>query len=107
VGVNPRVRLRFIAAADTCSLRFAGRKVLERLTSACLPFCDRISADGEVEDIQINKSSGSKILDEAAKRIVRLSAPFYRFPDDVKRDLDILHITRTWMFTWGDTLSAE
>ena len=66
-----------------------------------------IKADGEVEDIQINRSSGSKILDEAAKRIVRLAAPFDRFPDNVKRDTDILHITRTWMFTRGDTLSAE
>ena len=66
-----------------------------------------IKADGEVEDIQINRSSGSKLLDEAAKRIVRLSAPFDRFPDNVKRDTDVLHITRTWMFTRGDLLSAE
>lgn len=66
-----------------------------------------IKADGEVEDIQINRSSGSKILDEAAKRIVRLAAPFDRFPDNVKRDTDILHITRTWMFTRGDTLQSE
>jgi len=66
-----------------------------------------IKADGEVEDIQVNRSSGSKILDEAAKRIVRLSAPFDRFPDNVKRDTDILHITRTWMFTRSDTLTAE
>ena len=66
-----------------------------------------IKADGEVEDIQVNRSSGSKLLDEAAKRIVRLSAPFDRFPDNVKRDTDVLHITRTWMFTRGDLLSAE
>jgi len=38
---------------------------------------------------------------------VRLSAPFDRFPDNVKRDTDILHITRTWMFTRSDTLTAE
>lgn len=66
-----------------------------------------IKSDGEVEDIQINRSSGSKVLDEAAKRIVRLAAPFDRFPDNVKRDTDILHITRTWMFTRGDTLQSE
>ncbi len=66
-----------------------------------------IKADGEVEEIQVNRSSGSKLLDEAAKRIVRLSAPFDRFPDNVRRDTDILHITRTWMFTRGDQLSAE
>lgn len=66
-----------------------------------------IKADGEVEDIQINRSSGHKILDEAAKRIVRLSAPFERFPDNIKRDTDVLHITRTWMFTKGDTLTSQ
>ena len=66
-----------------------------------------IKADGEVEDIQVNRSSGSKLLDDAAKRIVRLAAPYDRFPDNVKRDTDVLHITRTWMFTRGDTLSAE
>ena len=66
-----------------------------------------IKADGDVEEILINRSSGSKLLDEAAKRIVRLAAPYDRFPDNVKRDTDVLHITRTWMFTRGDTLSAE
>jgi periplasmic protein TonB len=66
-----------------------------------------IKADGEVEDIQINRSSGKRVLDEAAKRIVRLAAPYDRFPDNIRRDTDILHITRTWMFTQGDTLVSE
>lgn len=66
-----------------------------------------IKSDGEVEDIQINRSSGKRVLDEAAKRIVRLAAPYDRFPDNIKRDTDILHITRTWMFTRGDTLTSE
>ena len=66
-----------------------------------------IKANGEVEGIEINKSSGYKILDEAAKRIVTLAAPYDRFPDNVKRDTDILHITRTWRFTRSDELTAE
>jgi periplasmic protein TonB len=66
-----------------------------------------IKADGEVEDIQINRSSGQRVLDEAAKRIVRLAAPYDRFPDNIRRDTDILHITRTWMFTRSDTLTSE
>lgn len=79
----------------------------ERKIYGSLQLTVAIKADGEVEDIQINRSSGHKILDEAAKRIVRLSAPFERFPDNVKRDTDILHITRTWMFERGDTLTSE
>jgi protein TonB len=66
-----------------------------------------IKADGEVEGVEVNKSSGHKVLDQAAIRIVRLSAPFDRFPDSIKADTDILHITRTWTFTRGDQVTAE
>ena len=66
-----------------------------------------IKSNGEVEEIQINRSSGHKLLDEAAVRIVRLSAPFERFADNIKKDTDILHITRTWQFSKGDQLVAQ
>ncbi len=66
-----------------------------------------IKANGEVEDVQINRSSGHRVLDEAAKRIVHLAAPYERFPDNIHRDTDVLHITRTWLFTKADTLTAE
>jgi protein TonB len=66
-----------------------------------------IKADGEVEGVEINKSSGYKVLDQAAIRIVRMSAPFDRFPESIKSDTDILHITRTWTFTRGDQVIAE
>jgi periplasmic protein TonB len=66
-----------------------------------------IKPDGEVESVEINRSSGKKVLDNAAIRIVRLAAPFDRFPDAIRRDTDILYITRTWTFARGDQLSAE
>ncbi len=66
-----------------------------------------IKADGEVEAIEINRSSGYKVLDQAAIRIVRLAAPFERFPESIKADTDILHITRTWTFTRADQVLAE
>src|SRR6185437_11298806 len=66
-----------------------------------------IKADGEVESIEINRSSGHKVLDQAAIRIVRLAAPFDRFPDNIRVDTDILHITRTWTFTRGDQMVSE
>ena len=66
-----------------------------------------IKADGSIEDVVVDKSSGSKILDDAAKRIVELAAPYTRFPDDIKKDTDILSITRTWTFTQEDALSSE
>lgn len=66
-----------------------------------------IKADGEVEKVEVERSSGHKVLDQAAIRIVRLAAPFERFPDNVRRDTDIIHITRTWTFTRGDQVIAE
>jgi protein TonB len=66
-----------------------------------------IKPDGEVESVEINRSSGQKVLDQAAMRIVRLASPFDRFPDAIRADTDILYITRTWTFTRGDLLSAE
>lgn len=66
-----------------------------------------IKADGSIESIEINRSSGHKILDAAAKHIVELGAPYAQFPDDVRKEIDILSITRTWTFTKEDSLATE
>ncbi len=66
-----------------------------------------IRADGSIENVEINQSSGFKVLDEAAKRIVELAAPYAAFPEDVRKDTDILSITRTWTFTKQDSLATE
>lgn len=66
-----------------------------------------IRADGSVESVEINRSSGHRILDAAAQQIVRLAAPFARFPPDIRKETDILSITRTWTFTTQDRLEAE
>ena len=63
-----------------------------------------IHADGRIEKVDIDRSSGSKILDTAAIRIVELAAPYARFPDDMREKADILSITRTWTFTRSDQL---
>jgi protein TonB len=66
-----------------------------------------IRADGTVESIEINNSSGQRILDAAAQRIVKLAAPYSPFPPDIRKETDILSITRTWTFTTNDQLEAE
>ena len=66
-----------------------------------------IKSNGEVEEIKVNRSSGSKVLDQAARRIVMLSAPYDRFPDSFKKDTDVLHITRTWIFGRDETLTSK
>ena len=66
-----------------------------------------IKSDGSVEKIEIDKSSGHIVLDEAAKRIVNLAAPYAAFPNDIRKDTDILGITRTWNFTRADELGTS
>ena len=57
-----------------------------------------LNPDGSVNDIVIRHSSGYQVLDDAALNIVHLAAPFAPFPDDIRKETDILHITRTWQF---------
>ncbi len=59
-----------------------------------------IKFDGRLESVEINRSSGEKMLDEAAVRIVKLAGQkgFAPFPPEIRQDTDILHITRTWVF---------
>lgn len=64
-----------------------------------------VMEDGSVGKITIHRSSGHKLIDDAAVRIVHLAAPFAPFPPDIGQETDILHITRTWIF--NDTLSSE
>ena len=60
-----------------------------------------IRPDGTVEEITLRRSSGERVLDEAAIRIVEIAAPFSEFPEDIAEDVDILHIERTWIFHSG------
>jgi protein TonB len=58
--------------------------------------------NGSVKRIDVIQSSGHKLLDDAAIRIVRLAAPFPPIPKG--EGVDELYITRTWQFLPGDIL---
>jgi protein TonB len=57
-----------------------------------------IKPDGELKEVRILDSSGHKVLDDAALRIVRLAAPFAPFPEEMRQSTDVLEIIRTWEF---------
>lgn len=63
-----------------------------------------IRPDGSVESVRLDRSSGLKVLDDAAFRIVRMAAPYGEFPPDIRKDTDLLIITRTWFFGQGDAV---
>jgi protein TonB len=66
-----------------------------------------IRADGTLESVALDRSSGQKVLDVAATKIVEMAAPYLPFPPDIRRDTDILYITRTWTFAPGDSLTSH
>ena len=57
-----------------------------------------INSDGTLASLHIDKSSGQRDMDDAVRRIVEMSAPFSAFPPDLKRNYDVIDITRTWVF---------
>ena len=62
-----------------------------------------LDRSGKIRSIDVIQSSGHKVLDDAAIRIVRLAEPFPALPED-KEKIDELYITRTWQFLPGDIL---
>ncbi len=65
-----------------------------------------INADGSIYSIRIRQSSGEQVLDEAAERIVRMTAPFAPFPPELREEADVLVITRTWRFSVGNRIDT-
>ena len=66
-----------------------------------------IKPDGSVKSVELDRSSGLKILDAAAFKIVRMASPFAPFPPDIRKDTDLLVITRTWFFGRGDKIWTQ
>lgn len=112
---SQRPRLKFISASTRehkyAAYMEAWRAKVERIGNLNYPETARqqrlsgslildvgLKPDGSIDEITIRKSSGHKVLDDAAIRIVELASPYSPFPDDIKGETDILHITRTWQF---------
>jgi protein TonB len=57
-----------------------------------------INQNGSIESIEVMRSSGEEEIDNAAKAIVQLAAPYAPLPDNIREHVDVLHIVRTWRF---------
>ena len=66
-----------------------------------------LNANGGLSDIILRRSSGHRVLDDAAIRIVKLAAPFAPFPRDILEETDVLHIERTWRFLNSNKFSSR
>lgn len=79
-------RINYPREADNC------------VTECSLRLLVSINPNGTINDLKVLKSSGKRVLDDAAINIVRRSAPFAPFTEEMKRDIDLLEIIRTWQF---------
>ena len=57
-----------------------------------------IRPDGSLQNVRVIASSGHKVLDDAALRIVRMAAPYPPFPTEMRKSTDLLEIVRSWQF---------
>ncbi|MCK5875329.1 MAG: energy transducer TonB [Alcanivoracaceae bacterium] len=67
----------------------------------------QLKPNGSVDKIEVTLSSGHRFLDEAAIQSVRLAAPFAPFPDEMRQNVDILEIIRTWRFDSRERLTSH
>lgn len=74
------------------------QKALDLSLSGTLILNTTLDRAGRVVEIQISVSSGSKILDDAAIKIVKLAAPYEPLPKKIRAKYDRLNITRTIVF---------
>ncbi|WP_148713706.1 energy transducer TonB family protein [Chitinolyticbacter meiyuanensis] len=66
-----------------------------------------IDASGNLMLAEVAKSSGNAELDAAAIAIVKRAAPFGPFPPEIRKDTDIIGISRTWTFAKGDSVIGD
>lgn len=66
-----------------------------------------VKKDGSISQIRVMRSSGHKLLDDAAIRIVRLAGPYSPFPQEIRQETDILDIIRTWQFLSSNQLLSK
>ena len=58
-----------------------------------------IDASGQLAEVVIRKSSGSRILDKAALDILRRASPFDPFPVEISAEYDSLRFAYKWLFS--------
>jgi periplasmic protein TonB len=66
-----------------------------------------IRSDGSLESVEVERSSGNRLLDAAAVRIAQLAAPYPPFPSSMRKETDILSIPRHWNFVSGSQLEMN
>lgn len=71
---------------------------VERKIDGSLRLLVALDTEGRLVSLKLLQSSGYRLLDDAARSIVRLTEPFEPFPPELSSQADIIEIVRTWHF---------
>lgn len=82
------------AVNENLQIKFKGQKLFGEVQVTV-----SIKSNGELESVRINRSSGILELDQYVLQTIERAAPFESFTDEIKKDTDVLVITKTWAFT--------
>ncbi len=77
-----------------------------KLYGAVVIYVELSADDGSIYNAEISRSSGHKVLDQAAMRILRMAGPFGPIPREPLGGATVLSFARTWYFTQGDALNT-
>jgi protein TonB len=82
------------------NLNYPGQALRDKLEGSLMLEVE-LKWDGSVVEINVLRSSGHRLLDDAAKQIVKLASPFAPFSPELRETADHLEIVRTWQFRNG------
>ena len=82
------------------------RVLLDKGLNGTLELDIAIDKQGIVRSTDIHRSSGNIEIDNAAIEIAMLASPYDPLPEEMAKEIDILHIIRTWEFN-NNTLTSR
>ena len=82
------------------------RELVEKGLNGSLELDIAIDRKGNVRSAKIHRSSGNSTIDRAAVRVAMAAGPYAPLPEEMAREIDILHIIRTWEFN-NNTLTSH
>ncbi len=72
--------------------------LIEKQLNGDLELDISIDKQGVVRNVEVHRSSGNIDIDNAAIEIAMLASPYAPLPEEMAKEIDVLHIIRTWAF---------
>jgi len=91
---------RWKSKIETVGMKYFPSEVLRDGITGSPTLEVTIDASGQLQDVLVRRSSGSRMLDQVALGILRRAAPFDPFPEAIRVDYDQLRFAYKWQFNY-------